>query len=781
MGEIISVYGVEYIVSQIDCMPRYQQRVLDNMWVIDNNDTPSLFYQIIATARHKDGDAYNFFYPSVLPTGHVRYADPQMAEVTDAKDPVGDGRVRVLFPWQSSSDDATPWLQFTANAGGKKGLMGMHYKGDKVFVGFVNGNVERPYVLGAISQGAGADVDCATPGGHVLKLSDDAGGIMNFLTGMFLPGWGTLSDFIPGFGDINPFSDAKNNLALAGGFELSDKYGIYKISGSTDSREVNVASPWGEVKINAFTGITISAPNGNVSIKGKNVSIEAGNNLELISGTNVKYKLVGDDGVSGFFEDIGIAVAKKVVESLSTLVTVDLSIIRSVFEIVMRPTEGKLLVKSNRYLMLESGKGECDYPATAYKDDATVQKLIKKAADKDLRPGLKLSSGVTEMISKVNTFGNEIDKTYIEKYNRLVELRRAYDEYIEKKDCVQWANNYVNGTEMKICKKAADLVSQLWATNENLLTVTDLGFDDSKFGTDPSKVNDDVKNVYDAEYPTLATRDLADKKKDICSTREYFRGQIKEKANELRKAIIDFQKFQKWSDERINPFLVFKDVTVPKAFKKAFTKALAAENVNESFYFKEVVANKKKLENKYDTLATPFAKDRKVLKRKVAIKMLEEMGFQDEWRQKIDDPTWHPSVPPIPGEAAPKILAPKPSSDDDLSNKSKWESYVDSVIAVPKMSADQWKITKELKKVGDSLKENYTGIYNSAKETLSWGDAKHGAILFSSGESVYSLAENIQESPTPWKENLTTDDDTAPDTSVQTFLDGVRRKMKSLD
>ena len=42
---------------------------------------------------------------------------------------------------------------------------------------------------------------------------------------------------------------------------------------------------------NAFTGITISAPNGDVSITGKNVSIRAGNNLTLESGTNVNYKL----------------------------------------------------------------------------------------------------------------------------------------------------------------------------------------------------------------------------------------------------------------------------------------------------------------------------------------------------------------------------------------------------------------------------------------------------------------------------------------------------------
>ena len=169
--------------------------------------------------------------------------------------------------------------------------MGAHYAGDRVFVGFVDGNVERPYVLGAISKGAGADIHCTTPGGHQLKISDDDEGVRAFLTSMFLPMWGTWGDFIPNFGGKNPFDGTKNNLALAGGFELSDNFGIYKISGSTDSREINIQSPWGNVGISAFTGISISAPNGDISIKGKNISIEAGNNLNIVSGKNVDYKL----------------------------------------------------------------------------------------------------------------------------------------------------------------------------------------------------------------------------------------------------------------------------------------------------------------------------------------------------------------------------------------------------------------------------------------------------------------------------------------------------------
>jgi len=44
------------------------------------------------------------------------------------------------------------------------------------------------------------------------------------------------------------------------------------------------------VNLNAFQGISIEAPNGDIEIKGKNVSIEASNRLSLSSGENIGRK-----------------------------------------------------------------------------------------------------------------------------------------------------------------------------------------------------------------------------------------------------------------------------------------------------------------------------------------------------------------------------------------------------------------------------------------------------------------------------------------------------------
>ena len=72
-----------------------------------------------------------------------------------------------------------------------------------------------------------------------------------------------------------------------GGIEFTDEHGLYSISMSSDKRAISIDSPLGKVDINAFTGITISAPNGNVRIEGKNIDIVAGNNLSISSGNNI--------------------------------------------------------------------------------------------------------------------------------------------------------------------------------------------------------------------------------------------------------------------------------------------------------------------------------------------------------------------------------------------------------------------------------------------------------------------------------------------------------------
>ena len=119
-----------------------------------------------------------------------------------------------------------------------------------------------------------------------------------------------------------------------------------------------------------------------MKIKGKNVTIEAGNNLKLESGTNIGWKLFndkkfGDLSAASFGLTVTAAIANKLAEKTKLL---DLSIVRSIVEVVMRPVEGALTVKSHRYLKLEGGESNCEYPKLAFNKDKKDQ--LFEAAEK---------------------------------------------------------------------------------------------------------------------------------------------------------------------------------------------------------------------------------------------------------------------------------------------------------------------------------------------------------------------------------------------------------------
>ena len=772
LGQIISLSddSNEYIVVQIDCGAQNMLKLRDDMWIDQSNDKPTPTFQVIAIAKQDD-----MFYPTVLPTGHVRYAEPQMAVVADEEDPADDaGRVRVVFPWQMGTkkkvdDDlvkvSTPWLQYSANASGQKGIMGKHYKDDKVFVGYLEGNVERPYVIGGLSKGAKTDVECTTPGGHTFKLEDDYG-LASSLIGTISPLTQTVGSFIPGIDDLKEKIDFKFAKRLGGGFQLTDRYGIYKISGSTDERSINIASPWGEVKMNAFTGITISAPNGDISIKGKNISIEAGNNLELVSGKNVKHKILGGD-VSGFFTDMGKVVERKLVQT--GLSIVDLSIIRTLFEIVFRPAEGKLLVKSNRYLMLESGKGECLYPENAYKDKDTYKKYILDESSKDVRKGLKLTSGVKEMVEKINTVGNKIDNDYRTAYNTCVDKCNAFKALIIKPEKLEWCDNYKVGQELKVCKKYDDLKTVLWKEGTDLLKEDDLGFEKA-ISNKKDDVNGEVVTRYKTKNAGLSDDQAKDK---IVADRNTFRTEILEAANALRQAIIDFTAITMLGDDYISGAIGAYQQKVTDELKKSIITAFNKNKLGDSFFVQKIEDDAKKLENAYAN-NDALIDQRKKLKRKAATTMLEEMGFKDDWRGKYI----------IPGNPPQSENVPRKFDEKDL-NDDYWTKYVATIQNVPDLSAAELTaLQKILKDVIDQLLEKKKEVmfwkWNS--ENSSWGDAKNGEILFSSDANVYHFEkQNITEVPSKFRERLNGADGVTEDATVSTFLTDLRDKLNGLN
>ena len=267
----------------------------------------------------------------------------------------------------NESNNWTPWIRVaTPMASDGAGFLFTPAVNDEVLVDYEDGNIERPYVCGAFynesnrpsiasqSQMHGKVKSITSANGHHISFTDNAG--LERYVSNFMP----IAKYVSSFGLCDEqsfkFDEAKY---FGGGFEISDYFGIYSITGSTHNRSINVSSPFGSVSIDAFQGITINAPLGDVKIVGKNVSIEARNNLKLESGTNIK-NCFGKYKNSGFQKTINEFASSLFADNLLGTITgmIDLSFFRNYVEVLLRPIGGTMLIKSNRYLRLEAGEGK---------------------------------------------------------------------------------------------------------------------------------------------------------------------------------------------------------------------------------------------------------------------------------------------------------------------------------------------------------------------------------------------------------------------------------------
>lgn len=320
-------------------------------------------------------------FPPAQPDVIFREARPQVAFVAATLDPENLGRIRVRYPWQDEKGDASPWIRVTlplATDGG--GVNFTPNVGDEVMVGYEHGNIDRPYAMGYLVapfvnkrwsnalplDQYGSSHGIKTKTGHHLTFEDGFA-----LAPMFFESVGCLSFLrsVWPVGATGPWPFGNELTAdFGGGFELGDRYGFYKISGSTENRAITIESPIGTVEMSAFQGITITAPNGDINISGKNVNISASNRLSLSSGENIKNKLWYQ---KKWNESKGKALGNAVLgdlqgglDSLKEIATniTDMSLLRCVIELLFRPVNGTLQIKSYTFVTIEAGEGKVAVP-----------------------------------------------------------------------------------------------------------------------------------------------------------------------------------------------------------------------------------------------------------------------------------------------------------------------------------------------------------------------------------------------------------------------------------
>ena len=406
---------------------------------------------------------------------------------------------------------ATPWIRIATPMATDGG--GFYYKpriGDEVLVNYDSDNIERPYVVGTlyskntlqpaegldryaapkIQQGKNLSMSMMSPNGHHITFTDPGDG-MKFIANLN-PGAGFLYSILP---------DSINNLIpdvpcakdLTGGIHIGDRYGVYEIQMSSHAREISINSALGKIKMNAFTGISINAPNGDISITGQNINIAAGNKLSITSGNNILPPDIGDPdfewkkiiehekwqdyfkipfraiGKAGhwFGHTVILAGAQAgAAVGAQKVPLADLCFFRCMLQTFMRPIDGTMLIKSKKYMMLEAGSGTAMVNPDHYKGD------LKDKAKREA--GVVFNSLLIKGVTSVNTKVNDFVVGYNDKWKN---AKDALEQYITKLGILE------NGPD-------PDMIKYGWERNP-----------DQEL---PQTLRDDIDHLYDGKLTAEA-------------------------------------------------------------------------------------------------------------------------------------------------------------------------------------------------------------------------------------------------------------------------------------
>lgn len=422
LGSVVTIPGQgseQYIITHISGT------------ITQGNDNRMQCHRVAhAMPKSKYSDSCSLWLPAPIEDEVVKSQGPMTGFVTETADPYGQGRVRVRMSWQGTSNkDATPWVRVASPMAGKSGNMLVQPGiGDEVLVDFENGNMERPYVRGSLLNAISKTKYTSTPPkidhpstllrtfqtgrGSGLFLEDESWAMSDWIK-LISPQVGGSMTMLPSLTD-----DKVQKQSVGAKVQLKDYYGFYNISMSSKERKVSIASPMGNISLSAFTGISISAPNGDITISGKNVSIKAGDKLTLSSGGNIlskKRKRTGGGWTVFILGEIALTAFREIVGPKA----LDLSLVRNVFDIFARPQNGTLQVHSGRHLVLEAGKGKAEIPYDSIKADASVK--LKNAVNAGYPYFL-----VRQLYESVLKVDNYYAKSLIDSYNAIVDFKAKY-------------------------------------------------------------------------------------------------------------------------------------------------------------------------------------------------------------------------------------------------------------------------------------------------------------------------------------------------------------------
>lgn len=182
--------------------------------------------------------------------------------VMDNKDPNGLGRVKVKFPgW--SDDEIGHWARMaTPMAGDQRGFFFLPEAKDEVLVAFEQGEMSRPYIVGALWNGKDKPPSTNADGQNNIRVIQSRNG------------------------SLIRFDDTKGN----GKIEIQDKNG-------DNSIVIDITK--GAIAIKSSKDITIEATQGTIKLNAQNIEISSTASTKIEAANELNLSATGNTNVKG--------------------------------------------------------------------------------------------------------------------------------------------------------------------------------------------------------------------------------------------------------------------------------------------------------------------------------------------------------------------------------------------------------------------------------------------------------------------------------------------------
>ena len=374
----------------------------------------------------------------------------------------------------------------------------------------------------------------------------------------------------------------------------------------------------------------------------------------------------------------------------------------------MRPVEGALTVRSNRFLKLEAGGNECEYPKFAY-DTEKKKKMLEAAAQASFITNTCVASeGLIELFKITSSITDAVISKWHKLYGECQSKKAAFEKATKE------LSKYANDGDA-VCNTYAELKNGLWNKDKEDITVDDLGFKDNV------AVEGEVNNIVNAG---VLTHFMFKNREDIVTLRTKARASVLDAAIALHTACLALVNFDVTQDDVDKAFGHFRTTTLPEDSKTKMFEALTEQNC-KNFRMYNVDDNVKNLTDQYKGLKEEISKK---FRRLLCLNLLKKF---DLTRNRTKE----------------NGIAPLEPTAATILNETTWTKYVNSLSEVPVIDMEDSNVLVE------TIKDAFTQQFSDLKDDLNfpkwkdemqaWSDGKKGSVLIGYNNKTYRLDDRF--------------------------------------